>query len=86
MFIETEKLLDQTIRDLQMTVKNLRTLSELLSEEVDDSAHHLTEIGADAEKCHEAQMAIDALIPKLLAAQPNKAKGRSRFPYQNVNS
>lgn len=84
MFIETEKLIDQTIRDLQMTVKNLKTLSELLSEEVDESTHHPTEIGADAEKCHEAQLAIDALIPKLLAAQPNQASGRPRLSYHRA--
>jgi len=72
MFIETEKLIDQTIRDLQMTLKNLRTLSELLYEEVDEATYHPTEISADAEKCHQAQVAIDALIPKLVAAQPSR--------------
>lgn len=76
MFIETAKLIDQTIRDLEMTVKNLETLSELLAEEVDEATHHPTEISADADKCHEAQIAIDALIPKLRAAQPIHVKAR----------
>lgn len=84
MFIETEKLIDQTIRDLQMTVKNLRTLSELLAEEVDESTDDLTEISAEADKCHDAQLAIDALIPKLLAAQPNLANGRPRLSYPST--
>lgn len=70
MFIETAKLIDQTILDLEMASKNLETLSELLAEEVDEATYHPTEISADAEKCHEAQIAIDALIPKLRAAQP----------------
>lgn len=73
MFIETAKLIDQTIHDLEVTAKNLETLAELLAEEVDEAIHHPTEISADAEKCHEAQIAIDALIPKLRAAQPIRA-------------
>ena len=86
MFIETDKLIDQTVRDLRMTVKNLRTLSELLAEEVDESTHHPTEISADAQKCQEAQIAIDALIPKLLAAQPTQANARTRPSHQTANN
>ncbi len=69
-----------------MTVKNLETLSELLVEEVDEATHHPTQISADGDKCHEAQIAIDALIPKLRAAQPLQAKAPPRQSGRNVRT
>jgi hypothetical protein len=85
MFIETAKLIDQTILDLEMAAKNLAALSELLAEEVDEATYHPTEISADAGKCHEAQIAIDALIPKLRAAQPIRASARPALTAQRAS-
>jgi hypothetical protein len=78
MFIETAKLIEQTIRDLEMTLRNLGDLAELLGEEMDEAMHHPTEVSADLEKCEEAQLAIDALIPKLRAAHPAYAPAMLR--------
>jgi len=74
-----------TIVDLEMAAKNLETLSELLAEEADEATFHPTEIIADAEKCHEAQVAIDALIPKLRAAQPMRASARPASPARRAS-
>lgn len=79
-------MIDRTIRDLEMSVKNLETLSELLAEEVDEATHHPTEISAHADKCHEAQIAIDALIPKLRAAQPMQVRTPPRPSRRSVRA
>ena len=66
---------------IDMTVKQLEMLEEILHEDACSFAKRRDAAGRDARRCREATEAIRALIPKLVAARvTQQPRGQMRLP------
>jgi hypothetical protein len=76
MFVDPLSLIDETI-------DHLETLAELFADESDARMRHPAGITLEMRTCRDAQVAIDALLPKLRAAratqQPRYSPGQMPF-------
>jgi hypothetical protein len=66
---------------IDMTVKQLEMLEEILREDARTFAEQREAAGRDARRCHEATQAIRTLIPKLVAARATQqSRGQMQLP------
>jgi hypothetical protein len=66
---------------IDMTIKQLEMLEDILSDDARSFAAQRDAAGRDARRCREATDAIRMLIPKLVAARTTQQpKGQMRLP------
>jgi hypothetical protein len=66
---------------IDMTVKQLEMLEEILQEDARTFAEQRDAAGRDARRCREATQAIRTLIPKLVAARATqRPRGQMQLP------